>query len=184
MLAAPVSADPPTERTAAATLRPPFFDFDSDTVRFTANLTRTTGRLRGPKNSAGTVLRTGGLTTASEPPESYHPVITDGIAGADVQFASQRRYFAAAAPAEFRVALQQLLRQRQQLTPAHVQPQAPAFPLKYRRPQLPLHLGQRHAGGGLTQMQALRRGPHAAVLRNLHKDVELARADAYHQTIL
>src|SRR3546814_16511086 len=50
--------------------------------------------------------------------------------------------------------------------------------------ELPLHLGQRHAGGRLGQVQAFGGGTHAAMQRDLHEHVQLARADVDHQSIL
>ena len=86
-----------------------------------------------------------------------------------------------AAPAELGVALQQLLRQRQQLAPARIQMQASALAIEYRRTQLLLHFRQRHARRRLGQVQLLGGRAHAAEQGDLHEDLELARADVDHQ---
>ncbi len=112
------------------------------------------------------------------------PVISHRIARTDAQLAAQRRALLAATAAEFGVPLQQLLRQRQQFAAARVQPQAAAFAREHRCIELPLHLRQRHAGRGLGQVQPLGGGAHAAVQRNLHEHIELARTDIDHQPIL
>jgi hypothetical protein len=111
-----------------------------------------------------------------------HTVITNGVAGTDAQLARQRRRFTfATATAKLRVPLQQLLRERQQFSTARIQAKATTLARKQRRIQLPLHFRQRHAGGRLGQVQALGRRTHAAVQGDLHKHIELARADIDHQ---
>ena len=67
---------------------------------------------------------------------------------------------------------------------ARVEPQPAALAGEQRRVELPLQLGQRHAGRRLGQMQPLGGGAHAAQQRDLHEHLELARADVVHHSIL
>ena len=120
-----------------------------------------------------------------EPAEQFaDQVIAHRVAGADAQFAAQLGALLAPAPAELGMAFQQFLRQRQQLAATRIQAQAAALAVEQRCIQLPLHLRQRHAGRGLGQVQALGGGTHAAVQRDLHEHVQLARTDVDHQPIL
>ncbi len=111
-------------------------------------------------------------------------VITDRVARTDAQLACQRYGFTRRPAPEFGVAFEQLLRQRQQLSPTRVEAQPTPFAVKNGGIQLPLHFGQGHAGGRLGEIQAFRSSAHTSMHGDLNEHLKLAQADVNHQPIL